>query len=206
VDAKNGPTPKLLGITAAMGDAETLIVDFAIETYINEATENNARPNSALLSNRWKQRHSVGRDGYTTVTTEGIAIFRTDLVYFTDTSPDVSRTLIFMPVPKGFVREVDYVDTREDVTGIIYGYHDTQQSVNFVAGPYVGAAEITAVHRQSVTSNVDFLATAVQIAERGLGMLLNAKWLKGERAAAGAARPPKPPGPDFGLLSTTGRK
>jgi hypothetical protein len=193
VDCKNGPIPRLMGITAAMGDAETFMVDFAVETYVNEALQNNERPFSALLSNRWKQSHSVDKDGYTTVVTAGLALFRTDMVYALESSPDLDRPLLFMPVPQGFVREIDYVEGREDVTGIAYQYRDVQQSVNFVAGPFVGAAEITAVHRQSVTSNVDFLPRAIELAERGTQMLLNAKWLRGESSAPrGAGRTPPP--------------
>lgn len=194
VDAKNGPFPKLLGVTSAVGDAQTLMVEFAVETYVNEAKENNARPYSSLLSNRWKQSHAFGKDGYVTIVTEGTAIFRTDVVYNEDTSPDVARQIIFMPVPYGFVREVDDVSTREDVTGIYYRYRDTQQSVNFVAGPFIGAAEITAVHRQAVTSDVNLLPAAVALAERAMNMLLNAKWLKAKAPPEGAAGPPRLPG------------
>lgn len=187
VDAKNGPIPRVLNLTAAFGDAQTCLVEFAVETYVNEANENNARPFSSILSNRWRQRHTVDEDGYTTISTQGVSIFRTDFVYNEENSPDISRQIVFMPIPQGFVRTVDYVDTREDVTGIEYAYTDKQVPVNFVAGPFVGAAQITAVHRQSVTSNVDFLPTAIALAERGMGMVLNAKWLRARESTPPSA-------------------
>lgn len=208
VDAKNGPIPKILSIPTFHGDSETLMVDFAVETYINEAEQNNARPFSSLLSNRWKQRHSVDAAGWTTIVTAGLAIFRTDLVYFEDNSPDLSRQIIFEPIPPSFTRIVDYVETSEDVTGITYGYTDTQVPVNFVAGPFIGAGEITAVHRQSVAANVDLLGAAIGMGERGVQMILNAKWLKGEgrpgRGGGGTPPPAAPGGPGARRLLTPG--
>lgn len=191
VDAKNGPTPRLLGVTRFMGDAESMVVEFAIDFFLNQAAENNVRPFGALVSNRWKQLHSV-KSGYTTIQTEGIAIFRTDLIDATLSSPDVERARLFMPTLQNFEREVDYVETREDVSGLAYGYTDRQKAVNFVAGPYVGARDMEAIHRQSVTANIDILGGAFSLAERATGMLLNAKWLKGERARPGMAMPPRP--------------
>jgi len=172
-DCKNGPFPRLLGISQAYGDAQTLEVDWAVETFVNEAALNNVRTPGALLSNRFAQTHEVLEDGYTVITTEGVAIYRTDSVYSNPHSPDEDRPFLFMPIPQGFTRHILYVRGRDDVTGVEYAFQDKQQSVNFVAGPFVKAASISAVHRQAVSSSIDFSGSALNAYERILGIRAN---------------------------------
>lgn len=158
-DCKYGPFPKILGVHTALGDGNTLLVDWSCETYINERVENSS-PSidpTALLSHRFSQVHSVPQDGYTTITNNGLAIFRADFLANLGQTPDVHRPFLFMPLEQGFVREIDHVRGREDVTGVEYQYRDIQQYVNFVAGPYVQASNISVVHRQAIVSNVDLL-------------------------------------------------
>lgn len=172
-DCRNGPFPKVLGIYQALGDATTLMCDWACETYINESALNGVDPAGILLSNRFSQTHQVDGAGYTTITTEGKAEFRTDLLHLLPESPDLSRPILFMPIMNGFVRKIDYVTALEDVTGIKYGYTDTQVPVNFVAGPFAGVASISAVHRQAITSGADILNGALTTYERILGIQAN---------------------------------
>lgn len=154
-DCKNGPIPKLFGIHTAIGDANTIFVDFSIETFINEGPQNGVNFTGALLSNRFAQTQIVDNDGYTTNITGGIAIFRTDRVYELLQSPDFNRPLMFIPIPPGFVREGIQVAGRPDVTGIEYSFRDRQVHVNFPAGPYARAASINVYHRQAlVTGNL----------------------------------------------------
>ncbi len=189
-DCKNGPTPRLLSVVEALGDANTLMVDWACETYINENQLNDVNQTRALVSNRFSQTHAVGQDGYTTVTTEGVAVFRTDLTYRLGESPDDSRNVLFMPIPRGFVREILYCRGRADVTGVEYGYADKQVSVNFVAGPYVKAAEISCVHQQAVTTDIDVFGTALGTYERALSIAANRNFAFPE--AAGKPKAPAP--------------
>lgn len=189
-DCNNGPKPKLLAVHTVLND-QTMLVDYQIETFINEAVENAANPNGPILSNRFAQRHDVGLDGYTTVSTDGTAIFRTDLIYGADgggarVTPDVFRGVLFMPILQGFVRENIVVEGLPDVTGVRYAYQDRQVSVNFVAGPYAKAASISAVHRQAVTSDVNLPATILGTTERVLGLAANKNFAfpGGDRAAA----------------------
>lgn len=206
VDCRSGPLPIKFEVFVALGDANTFMVDFQIETFVNEAEENNERPNSMLLSNRWKQSHSVARDGFTTVVTEGVAHFRADMLYQLDTSPDVERPLLFMPIPQGFVRDVDHVTGDEDALAIRYAYTDTQQPSNFVAGPFVGAADISAVHQQSVVSNIDILGRAAEIAMTGSNLMLTRKWLteRAVRGGGGRAGPVAPGAPGASRLMVPG--
>lgn len=193
-DCKNGPFPKVLSVTEAMGDATTLVVTWAVETFINEAQDNNVNPRGALISNRFAQSHSVDDAGYTTIHTTGTALFRTDLVYSIPDAPDPFRAILFMPIPQGFTRTIDAVTGRPDVTGVDYTYTDKQVSSNFVAGPFVRAASISVVHRQAVTSNADVLSGALSVYERYLGIKANRNFAKPEKAAAPVPAAPAPRG------------
>lgn len=177
-DCKNGPFPKVFDVSSVMSQDNTLIVDFGIETFVNEAMQNGISPSGGLLSNQFKQRHIVSDTGYTTVQTQGVAIFRTDFVYRYAVNPDTERAILFMPIPQGFERMIDYVEGMPDVTGIAYGYTDTQVPVNFVAGPYAKAAKIVAVHRQAITTNADVLKGALTTYDRIQSATLNNKWIR----------------------------
>lgn len=183
-DCKNGPFPRVMSVTNAYGDAMTMLVDWAVETYINEGPENEVIQSEALLSNRFAQSHEVREDGYTAITTQGVAIFRTDSVYFHNISPDSQRSIIFMPILPGFTRKILYVRGREDVTGVEYAYEDTQVSVNFVAGPFVKAASISAVHRQAINSRGDLWGSALQAYERVLGLKANRRFARDDQERA----------------------
>lgn len=210
-DCKNGPLPKLLNVVESVGDCMTMMVDFSIETFVNEGLLNNINPGRALLSNRFSQEHDVGEDSYTTITTTGTALFRTDFVYSLPQAPDSLRGELFMPIPFGFKRGKIKVVGRPDVTGVDYSYEDVQQPVHFVAGPYTKAASMSAVHRQAIFNQPDIWANSPLAAyERVLGIQANRNWAKGYRdkgeglrpkpapsAAPTPATPPKPgsPGP-----------
>lgn len=188
-DCKNGPTPKGFNIVSAHGDAMSLLVDWQVEAYINEADLNGVTPINALVSNRFAQTHEVV-GGYTTITTEGTAIFRTDLVYSGNPplNPDSIRASLFMPIGQGFVREAIDVRGMPDTTGVHYSYRDKQESVNFVAGPYVKAQSISVVHRQAVSSRADILsASPLQIYERVMGLKANISNARAGRTPAAAA-------------------
>ncbi len=187
-DCKNGPFPKLFGIHSALGDANTLLVDWGCVTYINDSQVNGVNPRGPLLSNRFSQSHSVNDAGYTQITTTGTALFRMDEVYRLGVSPDFSRPIIFMPILPGFTRVIDYVRGRPDGTGIEYSYIDTQQAAFFVAGPYVKAAKISMVHRQAITSNADLLGGALGAYQQVLGLKANRNFASQDKDEEGSAK------------------
>ena len=152
VDCKNGPIPKVLNITSALGDSNSLIVDWSCVAYINEGELNRVAKNGALLSNRFSQVHEIDADGYTTTFTSGVAIYRTDLLWKNFTSPDVDRSLLFMPVPSGFVRTNIQVTGMPDVTGVHYAYTDRQVEINFPVGPLARASSISVEHTQKLST------------------------------------------------------
>lgn len=195
-DAKNGPFPKVFNVFESIGDVNLLMVDFAVETFVVETDKNLFNPSGILLSNRFSQTHVHDENYFTTVRTEGTAVFRTDMVYKIPQSPDSMRPVLFMPIPFGFQRKINFVRARGDGTGIEYSYDDQQVPTNFVAGPYAGATKISAVHRQAVISDVDILAGALGTYERVLGLKANRHIAEAENGlATRTATPPgAPPG------------
>lgn len=215
-DCKNGPFAKVFSITQAFGDATTFLVDFAVETYINESVSNVSasggaagqakNPVNALLSNRFHQQQVVDETGHTTIHTEGLAIFRTDYLYGqrSDTdeiNPDYLRPYLMLPIPQGFVRDNITVAGEPDVTGIRYSFTDRQVPVNFPLATQVRAASIHAVHRQAVVINQDILEGALSVYDRTLGTLVNQNFAQqggGRRRTPGpvtAITNPPPPAP-----------
>lgn len=186
-DCKNGPFPKVLSVHTALGDATTLMVDFAVETYVNESSTNGVGLAGTLLSNRFAQTQVIDDAGYTTILTGGVAIFRTDRLYSQLESPDQRRPLLFLPIPNGFVRENIQVRGREDVTGVEYSFRDVQVPVNFPAGAYARAAKITALHRQAIVTNMDVLEGALNTYERVLGLKANKYFADQDRHEADKA-------------------
>lgn len=176
-DCKNGPRPKMLGVHTALGDTNTMLVDWQIETFVNEAKLNRTSLVGALLSNRFSQTQAVKGDGYSVIGTAGTALFRTDFVYDGE-SPDFKRPVLFMPIPQGFTRTIEYVTGRPDCVGVDYAYTDEQVSSNFVAGVYVNAASISAVHRQAIVGSGGVLTGALTTYERVLNLMALKNWSK----------------------------
>lgn len=185
-DCKNGPSPRVLSITQALGDATTFVVEFAIETYVNEAESIGVQNTGPLLSNRFSQTQTILDDGSTVVNTQGQALFRTDFLIALRQSPDTHRPVLFLPIPIGFVRGNISVRGMEDVTGVQYSFMDKQVPVNFAAGPYAKAAHIAAVHRQAITAGDDILKGALATYERILGLTVNRRFAAAsEKAGSG---------------------
>lgn len=193
-DCKNGPFPRVLSMPEVMAKDNTLLVDFAVETFVNESQLNNVQPSGILLSHRFSQSHGLTDDYRTVISTRGAAIFRTDLVYAIPQNPDYLRRVLFMPIPQGFVRSIPVVRGREDVTGVEYEYQDTQQAVNFVAAPYCRAAKISALHRQVIVSDGDVLGGALDAYERVLGLAAYRNWAKQEQPPVSHPTPERPSG------------
>ena len=157
-DPKKGPFPNLLSIVGAEGDANLFFIEFSIETYLNEASLNNIDNYGILLSNRFVQNHSIDEHGYTRIITHGTAVYRSDWVYRYRANPDKDRPVLFMPIPFGFKRHIDYVREIPNVDGVEYMYTDNQVPVHFAAGPYVGAADIEVKHRQAMIKNSSLMS------------------------------------------------
>ncbi len=179
-DANNGPKPLFLNITQALGDATTFVVDWGVETFVIEAVENGLPTQlvRGLLSNRFSQEQAVDEEGYTITSTQGVALFRTDVTFTPPAAPVIGGA------PPTFTRRVDYVRGAMNAVGVEYGYTDFQQRVNFHAAPYLRAASVEAKHRQtiiaddltdtiekvlSIATNVAMIAPGLHGAVKGIG-------------------------------------
>lgn len=196
-DCKNGPFPLVTSINQVYGDDKTFLVSFAIQTFVNEYIKNGLVTTSALLSNRFSQTATTDDRGYTTITTVGKAIFRTDWLNTgtTTTTPDVLRAELMLKIPLGFVRENIQVTGLPDGTGIGYKFDDRQVEINFPGGPLSKAAKISAVHRQAIVNNSDVLSGALTAYERALGLAANKNIAKPHPAAPNVPKLPYNPPP-----------
>ncbi len=179
-DARNGPFPRLFSVHQAFGDANTLLIDFSVETFVNEAWANGVDNSGTrdrtrgMVSNRFKQIHRVTKDGYSTIATTGTAIFRVDALMAAGAfgNPDMIRDSLFMPIPVGFTREDITVEGLPEAFGVRYQYADVQTPVNFSGGQSARAASIAVVHRQAISSG-DILGGALSAYERITGIRAN---------------------------------
>lgn len=184
-DPAGGPKPRLLGIDAAVGDGQMLVCGFQIEFAVIEAGENGVPllDPKALLSNQFKQTHAIDPAGYTTIHTEGEAVFRADFVLLHRENPDAFRPTFFLPQPNWAVRENIVTESIPGHLGVRYAYDDRQTSGYFPAGVHVKAAGISIRHRQSIVSDGDVLEGALTVYERQLGVRVNRRFAQDERAA-----------------------
>jgi len=127
VDAANGPIVETQSVTEIHGTSAWLIT-LAFETCVNE----NPTP-SVLLSHRWTREEELDEDFYSTITTRGRAIFRTDYLESEFADPDDFRAWLLHPVPQDFKREKVWVAASEDGTSLDYVTIDRQQASNIIA-------------------------------------------------------------------------
>lgn len=190
-DAKNGPFPKVLSIDRVHGNDETFIITFAVETYKTEAFKNGVSTAGVLLSNRFTQTAATDDRSFTTLFTEGKAIFRTDLLYAQNRSPDELRSILMLKIPQGFQRENIQVTGLPDVTGVAYQFADRQLPVQFPGGPASGAQKIVAVHRSAIINNNQILQGALAAYDRVLGLAANKRIAEGDPNPANKNKTPK---------------
>ena len=143
-DAWNGPVPLSCDVVAVSG-TKTFLVDYAIETYVNESQIFVTKP-SVLLAHRWSATEDIDQDFYQTRTIKGVARFRTDRLAYLGNLPDDFRQLLFHPMPGGgfdaaidgyampvgWKRTLINVDAAEDGSTLSYALVDKQVYLNVV--------------------------------------------------------------------------
>ena len=130
-DTYNGPMPLACDVVCISG-TKSFQVDYAIETYVNEALFYR-NPNSVILSHRWKRHESIDQDMYSTIVTEGAAVFRTDRLAFLGRVADDFRSALFHPVNPGFVRRGWDIEVSEDNSQLRYILVDKHTHLRVVA-------------------------------------------------------------------------
>ncbi len=82
---------------------------------------------SAVISHRWEESHSINDLGWTTRQIAGQIRFRKDVLIETRLEPDDFRIRLFPRIPLGFIRTVDGVGTTSDGLTCYYKVTDTQE-------------------------------------------------------------------------------
>lgn len=127
VDARNGPEPEFCNIITVHGD-KTITVHYRITTWVNECS--NRRSVSPLLSHTWTRRVDVDQDHFSTLVTDGEAIFRVDELARNGWHPDMFRNALMHPVPSNCQRYGIQVVANEDRTGVTYSFIDQELAFN----------------------------------------------------------------------------
>lgn len=131
-DAANGPFPRLVDVVAVKG-AKTFLVDFAIETFINECDLYVYSP-STILSDRWTMSEEYDQDFFTIRTTRGHIVFRTDrLLALGFVADDFRDYFLQLDVPPNFKRDRVSVAVAEDGSSADYVIVDRERAINVVA-------------------------------------------------------------------------
>jgi hypothetical protein len=131
VDAYVGPTPLAADVVAISG-TKSFLVDFTIETALNEAYLY-ANPNSVLLSHRWQASEDVDQDYYSMRIIRGQAQFRSDRLAFLGAMPDDFRVALFHPLPgPGWKRTAVNVTPDPDGTSLTYTLVDKQLALSII--------------------------------------------------------------------------
>lgn len=151
VDAYNGPTPLAVDVVRVHG-TKTFAVSFAVETFVNECYLFRDNP-PALVSHRWRRTEDIDQDYFTTITTSGRAMFRTDLLFAIGAVPDDFRVYLLHPVPDGFKRVQVHANATEDGAVLEYVCIDRMLPMKH---SITGVSRIEATHAvQTTAANFD---------------------------------------------------
>lgn len=124
-DSNNGPIPLYAEVTQVLG-SKTILIDFGIETWINDAYTANA--GTILLSNTWSMMDIIDEDLYTDRIVKGEAVFDTRRLAANPGKgiPDQYRASFMHPIPSGFRRLRIEAEQNEDGNAVRYLLHDRE--------------------------------------------------------------------------------
>jgi hypothetical protein len=138
-DARNGPIVESCNVVQVMGERQWL-VNFRVRAFVNECPK--AGTKNPLLSHRWTRHVEIDSEHFTSIVTEGKAIFRTDVLIDLGRFPDSYRQDLFHVVPPNCQRERIDVEASSDGSTIIYRIIDREKHYNF--GSNCGAVRVEA--------------------------------------------------------------
>lgn len=117
IDLENGPRVEACTVQAIHG-SKTFAISLRITCAINECPSQGETV--VLLSHRWRRYASIDQDYYTTITTEGEAVFRADELVRLGRFPAEYRADLLHNVPTNFKRQTQDVMPSEDGTRLRY--------------------------------------------------------------------------------------
>lgn len=124
LDVNNGPKPTSVKVTQIMG--ATVLVEFTVEVF--EGCDSGG-PEKGVITNRWSQRTDIDQEGYSSITTDGFLIVRSDALgalgprgvdSLRNTPTPISH------VPQGFVRVAQTFQVSSDGLRLDYTIVDKE--------------------------------------------------------------------------------
>ena len=134
-DATNGPVPIAADVVEVQSH-QTFVVDFTIQTDINECPKFNETP-PVILSNTWSEQQDIDGDFFATNTVTGKAIFDAAILRtpgLTNTvlqSPDFFRNWFAPPIRPGYKREQIQVSVEPNGYVVNYMVVDREMAMPF---------------------------------------------------------------------------
>ena len=145
VDALNGPKPIEVS-TSVIHGAKTWLVRYTIETWILECPDGSLG-RSPIISNRWEQSHAIDDRYFTTITTSGEAVARTDQLNQRTADAFRDEILGAIPVPRYFRRVAINVTVNPIGNRLAYQVVDREQS--YALGDTTSAGKLGVVDFQA---------------------------------------------------------
>ena len=123
-DVNGGPFNRGVYVVK-LGGEKTWSVNLKIETFMLECPDNSENP--TMISNRYQQSSTISDDYMTTLITEGIVIFRQDVLEFAAANADAFRNQMLPPIPAGFKRQAIRVVVQPQRNQIAYSVMDQER-------------------------------------------------------------------------------
>jgi hypothetical protein len=130
-DATDGPKPLFARVKQIAG-TKTFIVEYGIQTDLNEAYLYYSANVPLILSNTWEVEDDLDEDFYTSRTIRGRAVFDQSSLQRLDSFADDYRHLLFFPVPDNCKRTNVRTRLSKDGTILDYSYTDEEQALNII--------------------------------------------------------------------------
>lgn len=130
-DSKNGPTPLACDVVEIAG-TKTFRVIYTVQVHLNECPKFIGSRSARLLTNRYTQTLGVDVDMYSTLVTQGRAIFDTNLMLRDGNIPDDLREYLLPQCPLNFRRQDITIIAIMDGTGLEYTVTDREVACNLL--------------------------------------------------------------------------
>jgi hypothetical protein len=127
-DADNGPYVAYCDVVEIHGE-KSWKIRMIVQASVVECPGPGLTP-SPLIANRWTQWMDTDEDYFSTIITEGVAVFRGDEIAKLGTYPDQYRRDLLFAVPNNYKREVVRVEQGSDINTVRYRIVDREKALN----------------------------------------------------------------------------
>lgn len=147
-DVNNGPFVKRCTVNQIHGD-KTWSVNIVLTACVRRCavTFNGHNIKNPLIANRWTQYEDYDEDYFSTITTEGVAVFDGAELIRLGVYPDQYRRDLFFPIPINYKREPFQITALPDGNSVAYRIVDRQKPLNINSNLHaMGITRIEAYH------------------------------------------------------------